>query len=192
MTSYRRGPYVPTGRPVGRPKKPKPPKSLDLSSSLRLPGEKLWRGGNATFGENRKGYRGGRKPMYPVGVTTWSQAAVLSDEHFAIALYLGSGVFSRGVQLALAHARKAFGDSPMPETRVAAIEAIKLSRHSIARQVAQTLGLPVPKIPVSGSYRLSVSAKESARRRAAQAIATMRTTPSSMAHSDSELEEWER
>ena len=58
-------------------------------------------GGNYTKGPKRRGYRGGRKRVYPEGTPTMLQSIKLSSDHRGIAYYLGKGNVMAGVRLAL-------------------------------------------------------------------------------------------
>lgn len=55
------------------------------------------RRGNTTEGAARRGNRNGRTPIYQGGAT-WPLSVTLSDEHFAKALYAGSGIAGRGIR----------------------------------------------------------------------------------------------
>lgn len=188
------GNYVKTGRPVGRPKTKKPHRGAGLMNSDG------WRGGNHTIGPTRKGYRGGRTPLYPEGTSTWKPIITLSDQHCAVATYLGIGVLSKGVQVALDHLAKNL--KYPPRTRAGAIAVVKSSRLSTRRDVAQALGLPEPALIVSGSNRDGPGAEATNeqllyKRHPEFAPGAEDSEPGSATNFDvevtqSELEEWEK
>lgn len=103
-----------------------------------------YRGGNDWTGPNRKGYRGGRVPVYPLGTTTWPTAVSLSDQDYATALMLGCGNAGRGLRIALKSAAGKLNPViPIPSTRVEAENLIRPARKRIAQLVSKALGFQV-------------------------------------------------
>jgi hypothetical protein len=61
-----------------------------------------YRRGNTTSGPGRRGYRGGRKPIHPLGTETHPLMLRVSDAEYAIAVLLGNGFATKGIRQALA------------------------------------------------------------------------------------------
>lgn len=65
-----------------------------------------WRGGNTTRGPDRKGYKGGRKRLYPEGTALYPVALKMAEPECAMAIFLGRGNMSDGIRRALETAYK--------------------------------------------------------------------------------------
>lgn len=103
-----------------------------------------YKGGNKTFGDNRKGYRGGRVPAYPRGTGTWMAAVNLSDQDYATAVYLGCGSVAKGLRIAVQHAAGKLSQTvQVPATRIDAERIVKPAKKRIAQLVSRALGMKV-------------------------------------------------
>lgn len=103
-----------------------------------------WRGGNTTFGEHRRGYKGGRPGLYPKETFTWPITTRLSQRHYAIALTVGCANASRGIQYALEAAGMKYSDLPIG--RIEAENALKSRTERLRRheQLKPLLGISPP------------------------------------------------
>lgn len=59
------------------------------------------RRGNTTSGAERKGFKGGRKRLHPEGTVLHPVGLKLTDPEYALALWAGAGIATRGVRIAL-------------------------------------------------------------------------------------------
>lgn len=98
-----------------------------------------YKGGNYTRGENRRGYRGGRKPRVP-GAIIHTAALKLTDQEYATAAYLGVGNISAGLRLALSVMRP-YLLPHVKDTRFDAWTALQTQKISIKRTVDAAVAL---------------------------------------------------
>lgn len=116
----------------------------------------MYRGGNTHRGADRKGYRGGRKPIYPKGTEVIKALVILSDAEAAVSMYIGQGNISRGIRRALAFAKPHLAHCP--ENRDAAYAMAKQTHIGAVRaDIVAGLGLQLPLIPTSGYGRLGAA-----------------------------------
>lgn len=110
-------------------------------------------GGNKTFGTNRKGYRGGRIPTYPKDTVTWPITVKLSDQDYAIAVYLGLGNAARGVRIAIQHAAGRLAPTvSVPSTRIEAERIVRPAKKRVAVLVSNALGMRVRPPKPAGTH----------------------------------------
>jgi hypothetical protein len=93
----------------------------------RRKGEVGYREGNTTFGANRRGYRGGRKPTHPPGTELFPLSVRLSDSEYAIAINLGAGNSAAGMRRALTFAAQLLPPGS-PQTQAEAMTHARLHR----------------------------------------------------------------
>lgn len=91
---------------------------------VRLPGTS---GGNTTHGENRRGNRNGRKPLYPPGTLVCSMSFKVSEDLYCKAMILGRGNASTGMRMGTEYAY-AMQKPALPET---------VDRFAIAAKIKQ-------------------------------------------------------
>lgn len=115
-----------------------------------------WKGGNTTFGKDRRGYRGGRKSVHPPGTLTWPLMARLTDQEYAIAVMIGEGNLSLGVRRAMAYFDKMIKRPEGIDSRFAMVDYVEANRAALRRTLAPIFGLPA-EFQRSGSQRLAHS-----------------------------------
>lgn len=84
-----------------------------MTRKLKLPETEITRRrrGNTTSGADRRGFKGGREPLYPEGTITRFVALKLSDPEYAIAIWAGRGIAAKGVRMAISEWAKSH---PLP------------------------------------------------------------------------------
>ena len=111
--------YKPTGRPVGRPRKPRNEAAVRAG---------IMRRGNYTHGPERRGNKDGRPALYPADTTTWRLSLSLSDREFAIAILAGNGNAGQGARRALRTFVLDERDAQAPLTRYEADNFVRLRK----------------------------------------------------------------